>query len=423
MNKILSRKAIKLISVTILISLASACSVPMEREQYDQPLDKWTDGQLLEQASKDFARKNYQDSYGYLFQLSKRNNKEGLYALGYSYYYGLGIEKNEATAQDLIRQSAALGYKPAIKALRLFMASKIAFVSDTKKASYMAHGDDKSSKVESEKISSSTDLAQTDQNKEYSSSKINLAKATTTSDLIPSSTSSKSNLAVKQNKMKLDSLQEIIDGDLSKDKLAVKTESQNTLITSDEKPSANIAANERKSPIDRIIKSHTIPKTEAVKKVAEVNNKSKDFWKGFEEFHNEPSIDPQAKSLVANKISRLKIKQAEQPSIELSKKPVTQPESSQNTAWLKSQDPNSYTIQITASKNKEEVNKFIIANNLQAKAEAYAYLNDDKVWYGVGMGVYDNQSDAYKALLKDVPSNAKGNKPWVRQFKNIRAIG
>lgn len=419
MSKILSRKAIKLISVTILITLASACSVPTEREQYDQPVDKWTDGQLLEQASKDFARKNYQDSYGYLFQLSKRNNKEGLYALGYSYYYGLGVAKNEAIAQDLIRQSAALGYKPAIKALRLFMASKIAFVSDTKKASYMAHGDDKSSKVENEKISSSTDLAKADQDKEYSA-KLNLAKATTTSELMPSS---KANPAVKQNKMKLDTLQEIIDGDLSKDKLAVKTESQTTAIKSDEKASANIAATEKKSPVDSIITSHALPKTEIVKKVAKVNNKSKEFWKGFEEFHNEPAVDPQAKNLVANKISRLKIKQAEQPSIELSKKPVTQPEAAQNTPWLKSQDPNSYTIQITASKNKEEVNKFIIANNLQDKAEAYAYLNDDKVWYGVGMGVYDNQSDAYQALLKDVPSNAKGNKPWVRQFKNIRAIG
>lgn len=90
--------------------------------------------------------------------------------------------------------------------------------------------------------------------------------------------------------------------------------------------------------------------------------------------------------------------------------------------WLKSQDPNNYTVQITTSRSLEEIQDFINKNNLKNTAEAFVYTYRNNIWYGVGFGVYDRPSKAYQAMLNDLPNNVKTQKPWVRQFKNIQPI-
>ena len=61
--------------------------------------------------------------------LSKSGDPEAQYALGYMYYYGMGVEKNPIVARRLISMSAEKGNVEAVKALRLLVESNAVFAN------------------------------------------------------------------------------------------------------------------------------------------------------------------------------------------------------------------------------------------------------------------------------------------------------
>lgn len=65
-----------------------------------------------------YARHNYARTFQTLLPAAKSGNAESQYALGYMYYYGLGIAKDQDIARVWIEKSAKQNYAPAIEAYK-----------------------------------------------------------------------------------------------------------------------------------------------------------------------------------------------------------------------------------------------------------------------------------------------------------------
>jgi len=358
---------LKIIILICLLNFLTACSNYFPDN--DVPLNQWTDQDLLEKAKYDFDNKDYDASYRNLVILAKKNNKEALYALGYAYYNGLGVEKNNDTAQEYIRQSADQGYHPAIRALRQFQITNSTFVADAKSPSYIsANSPESNNKI-------------TDNYKEYSKED------------------------PKNNQLTQDQTNNAID-----QLLEHSNNIKNTLNTIDNKTYDNIKNNnlahgfgafEKIQPVKSQITAQNKPKNT---KITKNINPTKSF-----------KIKPPVNHEFTQEIwpTEETDESPIEPSIAISKN------IEKNSNWVKSQNPDHYTIQITASNSQEEIDKFINNNNLQNKVKTFSYLYNNQTWYGAGFGVYNKPSDAYQALLEDMPNEIKLKKPWVRQFKNI----
>lgn len=101
----MSKKTFALIGILASLSLISACSgQSMEVNQYNQ-------------GKAAFEQQNYQAAYKSLEPLAQAGNPDAQYALGYLYYYGDGVPKNENKAKYWMQRAATQGQKSAEQAL------------------------------------------------------------------------------------------------------------------------------------------------------------------------------------------------------------------------------------------------------------------------------------------------------------------
>jgi len=106
---------------TLLVPiLLSSCSVTKIHEIKDP---------LLTEAKNNFYGGNYKAAAKDLHALAKAGDPEAQYALGYMYYYGMGVDKNNMIARRLISLSAEKGNIEAIKALRVLTDSNHIFAN------------------------------------------------------------------------------------------------------------------------------------------------------------------------------------------------------------------------------------------------------------------------------------------------------
>ena len=74
----------------------------------------------MQQAEQYFGTQNYSQALPLLRHLSKRKNSDAQYALAYMYYYGIGVSRDESTALNWMRLSAAKNNPRAILALEIY---------------------------------------------------------------------------------------------------------------------------------------------------------------------------------------------------------------------------------------------------------------------------------------------------------------
>ena len=74
-------------------------------------------------AKANFAVKNYALSFNHLLPLAEKGDKNAQYALGYLYYYGYGVDRNETLAMSWISKAAKQGLVQAIEAKRQLQVS------------------------------------------------------------------------------------------------------------------------------------------------------------------------------------------------------------------------------------------------------------------------------------------------------------
>ncbi len=90
-------------------------------------------------------------------------------------------------------------------------------------------------------------------------------------------------------------------------------------------------------------------------------------------------------------------------------------------AWLWSQDPSKYTLQLLGARQVESVRQFLLKYaELGGKAIYFHTRHDQQDWYTVVYGVYADK-DAAKRAIDRLPAELKSSSPWVRSFGSIHA--
>lgn len=90
-------------------------------------------------------------------------------------------------------------------------------------------------------------------------------------------------------------------------------------------------------------------------------------------------------------------------------------------AWIWSQNPSSFTLQLLGARQPDSIQKFLRKySDLNGKAAYFHTRHDTREWYTVVYGVYANKEQAQQAI-KRLPAELQSASPWVRSFGSIHA--
>ncbi|MDH5408461.1 MAG: SPOR domain-containing protein [Gammaproteobacteria bacterium] len=89
-------------------------------------------------------------------------------------------------------------------------------------------------------------------------------------------------------------------------------------------------------------------------------------------------------------------------------------------AWIWSQNPGHYTLQLLGTHNISSLKSFISQHKLRGKVVYYHTQRDGKDWFALVYGNYTDNSKA-KTAADQLPSDLKKRKPWIRNFSAIHA--
>lgn len=87
--------------------------------------------------------------------------------------------------------------------------------------------------------------------------------------------------------------------------------------------------------------------------------------------------------------------------------------------YLLSENPSSYTIQLLASHNLQSIIDFVQTNHLRGQANYYKTSLQDKNWFLLIDGKYPNKTEA-EAAIQQLSYSVKAQNPWVRSFAEIQ---
>jgi len=137
----------------------------------------------------------------------------------------------------------------------------------------------------------------------------------------------------------------------------------------------------------------------------------------------ESSIALLDKVIVAPKIIHRAVKQTmqEQPeSLEPAKAGPTAEK--KNAAIHPVVEQSRYTIQLLASHNKQELQRFVNAHHLSGKVQVRRSLRQGIDWYVLTLGEYAERQHALKAVNK-LPKDIARSMPWVRAIADLKEAG
>jgi len=97
--------------------LAACTTVPVESPPKKASPEEIS-ATLFERAKALYLSKDYADAASLMLLLAQRGHLQAQYVLGYMYYYGQGLPRNEKEALRWITTAAARGHPKAIEALK-----------------------------------------------------------------------------------------------------------------------------------------------------------------------------------------------------------------------------------------------------------------------------------------------------------------
>jgi len=89
-------------------------------------------------------------------------------------------------------------------------------------------------------------------------------------------------------------------------------------------------------------------------------------------------------------------------------------------AWLWSQDPGHFTVQLLGTQNEKNLEQFIQTNKLRGKVVYFRTRRNEHDWFTLVYGAYADNNAARRAL-KTLPQPLQQLTPWVRNFSAIHA--
>lgn len=81
-----------------------------------------------------------------------------------------------------------------------------------------------------------------------------------------------------------------------------------------------------------------------------------------------------------------------------------------------------YAIQLVASHNKSDVDRFRATHQLAEKTQIHRFTNNKGSWYVLTYGSFKSTSEA-KQELNNLPGALTGLKPWIRDVSKLQRIG
>ena len=97
---------------------------------------------------------------------------------------------------------------------------------------------------------------------------------------------------------------------------------------------------------------------------------------------------------------------------------LPQSKTDDSEAWLWSQNPQGYTLQLLGGRNDKSIQTFISKNKLRGKAVIFHTRHNQRNWYALVYGTYNNRQEALQAI-KQLPKALQKTSPWARSFASI----
>lgn len=90
--------------------------------------------------------------------------------------------------------------------------------------------------------------------------------------------------------------------------------------------------------------------------------------------------------------------------------------------WLQQLNPQDYLVQLIASANRRDLDRFLSANQgaIGSQINIARTLSKGREWHVVLMGPFANRSQA-NAAINQLPSRIRQNEPWIRQVSSVAA--
>ena len=89
-------------------------------------------------------------------------------------------------------------------------------------------------------------------------------------------------------------------------------------------------------------------------------------------------------------------------------------------AWIWSQDPSHYTLQLLGGQTEAGIQRFIRQHKLGGKALYYRTTRNGQPWFVLIYNSYPSHARA-RAAISDLPESLRKTRPWPRSFASIHA--
>ncbi|MCB1755655.1 MAG: AAA family ATPase [Gammaproteobacteria bacterium] len=90
----------------------------------------------------------------------------------------------------------------------------------------------------------------------------------------------------------------------------------------------------------------------------------------------------------------------------------------QSANWVLMQNPTQFTVQMIASSNRDEVERFLKTHDLAGPNSIFSFKRGEETWYALVHGLYSDIEDAQQAI-RELPDEVRTRHPWIRQIKRI----
>ncbi len=98
---------------------------------------------------------------------------------------------------------------------------------------------------------------------------------------------------------------------------------------------------------------------------------------------------------------------------------AAQPTPLPDSAWLRQQDPNAYTVQLMGSHELDSVRQFIQHHGLTGDLAVFKASRNNKDWFVLVQGVYPTRQAA-EAAKAQLPPAVRATQPWARSLKSVQ---
>jgi len=93
----------------------------------------------------------------------------------------------------------------------------------------------------------------------------------------------------------------------------------------------------------------------------------------------------------------------------------------ESSTWILLQEPERFTVQMSASTDRASVENFLQRAELDAPNSIFAFDRDGATWYALVHGLYASIDEAREAVER-MPAQAQSNQPWIRAVGRIQAV-